>query len=84
MNAKRYISAAQVFIAGDQIKEAIDAFIAAQEWTKAKKVAQELEPRSDNHGICIRMNINKFISDMKPTWIQLTKTSLKMKAKLRL
>ena len=27
------------------IKEAIDAFISAQEWGKAKKVAKELEPR---------------------------------------
>ena len=27
------------------IKEAIDAFISAKEWGKAKKVAKELEPR---------------------------------------
>ena len=26
-------------------KEAIDAFIAGEEWSKAKKVAKELEPR---------------------------------------
>jgi len=29
----------------EMIKEAVDAFIAAQEWGKAKKVAKELEPR---------------------------------------
>jgi intraflagellar transport protein 172 len=28
----------------DQIREAIDAFILAEEWNKAKKVAKELEP----------------------------------------
>ena len=27
------------------VKEAIDAFIAGEEWGKAKKVARELEPR---------------------------------------
>ncbi|KAB7506029.1 Intraflagellar transport protein [Armadillidium nasatum] len=39
----------QIFIAGDQIKEAIDAFIAAREWNKARKVAQELEPRYESY-----------------------------------
>lgn len=29
----------------DLVKEAIDMFIAAEEWNKAKKVAKELEPR---------------------------------------
>lgn len=48
MTMKRYVSAAQLFIAGDQIKEAIDAFIAAKEWAKAEKVAQELDPRLES------------------------------------
>ena len=29
----------------DMIKEAIDAFIAGEEWNKAKTVAKKLEPR---------------------------------------
>lgn len=29
----------------DMIKEAIDMFIAGEEWNKAKRVAKELEPR---------------------------------------
>ena len=31
------------------IKEAIDAFIQAEEWNKAKKVARELEPRYEQY-----------------------------------
>ena len=31
------------------IKEAIDAFIAGEEWNKAKKVAKELEPRYEEY-----------------------------------
>ena len=45
MEVKRYQAAAQLFLAGDLVKEAIDAFISGQEWNKAKKVARELEPR---------------------------------------
>ncbi|KAK4305876.1 hypothetical protein Pmani_022262 [Petrolisthes manimaculis] len=45
LDIKRYSAAAQMFLAGDMNKEAIDAFITAQEWNKAKKVASELEPR---------------------------------------
>ncbi len=33
----------------DMIKEAIDAFIAGEEWNKAKKVAKELEPRYEEY-----------------------------------
>lgn len=45
LDIKRYNAAAQLFLAGDLIKEAIDAFISGQEWKKAKNVARELEPR---------------------------------------
>ena len=37
--------AAEMYLRVDMIKEAIDAFMAAEEWNKAKKVAKELEPR---------------------------------------
>ena len=39
------IQAAEMYLKVDLIKEAIDAFIAGEEWNKAKKVAKELEPR---------------------------------------
>jgi intraflagellar transport protein 172 len=41
----RHNAAAQLYMGVEMIKEAVDAFIAAQEWGKAKKVAKELEPR---------------------------------------
>lgn len=41
---KQYNLAAQVYLAVDLIKEAIDTFILADEWSKAKKIARELEP----------------------------------------
>ena len=41
----RHNAAAQLYMGVEMIKEAIDAFIAAKEWGKAKKVAKELEPR---------------------------------------
>ncbi|KAK7085982.1 hypothetical protein SK128_023173 [Halocaridina rubra] len=49
LEIKRYSAAAQLFLAGDLIKEAIDAFISGQEWNKAKKVARELEPRYESY-----------------------------------
>ncbi|KAK4299690.1 hypothetical protein Pmani_028048 [Petrolisthes manimaculis] len=49
LDIKRYSAAAQMFLAGDMNKEAIDAFITAQEWNKAKKVASELEPRYESY-----------------------------------
>ena len=33
----------------EMIKEAVDAFISAREWGKAKKVASELEPRLESY-----------------------------------
>ena len=41
--------AAEIYLRTDMIKEAIDAFIAGEEWNKAKKVAKELEPRYEEH-----------------------------------
>ncbi|XP_066969064.1 intraflagellar transport protein 172 homolog [Macrobrachium rosenbergii] len=49
LEIKRYTAAAQLFLAGDLVKEAIDAFITGQEWSKAKKVARELEPRYESY-----------------------------------
>ncbi|XP_063612068.1 intraflagellar transport protein 172 homolog [Penaeus indicus] len=49
LEIKRYNAAAQLFLAGDLIKEAIDAFISGQEWKKAKNVARELEPRYETY-----------------------------------
>jgi intraflagellar transport protein 172 len=34
-----------MFLNVDLVKEAIDMFILGDEWNKAKKVAQELEPK---------------------------------------
>jgi len=37
--------AAELYLKVDMFKEGIDAFIAGEEWNKAKKVAREYEPR---------------------------------------
>lgn len=39
------LQAAELYLNMDLIKEAIDVFIAGEEWNKAKRVAKELEPR---------------------------------------
>nr|CAD7197554.1 unnamed protein product [Timema douglasi] len=41
--------AAQVFLSADLVKEAIDAFIHAEDWNKAKRVARELEPSYETY-----------------------------------
>ena len=38
-----------MYLKVDMIKEAIDAFIVGEEWSKAKKVARELEPRYETY-----------------------------------
>ena len=43
---RRHGEAAEWYLRVDMVKEAIDAFMAAEEWSKAKKVAKEYEPRS--------------------------------------
>ncbi|XP_050306348.1 intraflagellar transport protein 172 homolog [Anthonomus grandis grandis] len=42
-------AAAQLYISMELMKEAIDAFIAAEDWTKARKVAKELEPAYESY-----------------------------------
>ena len=45
----RHNAAAQLYMGVEMIKEAVDAFISAQEWGKARKVAKELEPRLESY-----------------------------------
>ena len=45
----RHNAAAQLYMGVEMIKEAVDAFISAQEWNKARKVAKELEPRLESY-----------------------------------
>jgi len=45
LSIQQHTLAAQVYLGVDMIKEAIDTFIHAEEWNKAKRVAKELEPR---------------------------------------
>ena len=45
-------AAAQVFLSGggeQMVKEAIDALMAARDWSRAKRVATELEPRLEEY-----------------------------------
>ncbi|KAL1129294.1 hypothetical protein AAG570_013823, partial [Ranatra chinensis] len=44
VDMKQYNMAAQLFLGADLIKEAIDTLIYAEEWQKARKIANELEP----------------------------------------
>lgn len=39
------LQAAELYLNMDLIREAIDAFIEGEEWSKAKRVAKELDPR---------------------------------------
>lgn len=45
IEAKLFSKAAQVFLSANMFKEAVDAFILAGEWSNAKKLAYEYEPR---------------------------------------
>lgn len=44
-----YGVAAQLYVSMEMMKEAIDTFIVAEEWNKARKVAKELEPAYENY-----------------------------------
>ncbi|XP_066261495.1 intraflagellar transport protein 172 homolog [Euwallacea similis] len=44
-----YSAAAQLYISMELMKEAIDTFIAAEDWIKARKVAKELEPAYESY-----------------------------------
>lgn len=40
---EEYLLAAKVFVCADMMKEAIDAFIAGDYWSKARKLSSELD-----------------------------------------
>lgn len=42
-------TAAQLFLSSDMMKEAIDSFIMCEDWTRARKVARELEPAYESY-----------------------------------
>lgn len=44
-----YNVAAQLYISMEMMKEAIDTFIQAEDWPKARKVAKELEPAFESY-----------------------------------
>ncbi|XP_054675420.1 intraflagellar transport protein 172 homolog isoform X4 [Grus americana] len=47
---KKYSAAAELYLNLDLIQEAIDAFIEGEEWSKAKRIAKELDPsRSEEY-----------------------------------
>ncbi|NXP39291.1 IF172 protein, partial [Leiothrix lutea] len=54
---KKYSTAAELYLNVDLIREAIDAFIEGEEWSKAKHMAKEFDPRSlsmedGSHRLC--------------------------------
>lgn len=42
-------TAAQLYLNSDLLKEAIDSFIQCEDWTRARKIARELEPAYENY-----------------------------------
>ncbi|NWI06050.1 IF172 protein, partial [Tichodroma muraria] len=46
---KKYSMAAELYLNVDLIREAIDAFIEGEEWGKAKHMAREFDPRSEEY-----------------------------------
>uniref|UniRef100_A0A8C0FR79 Intraflagellar transport protein 172 homolog n=1 Tax=Bubo bubo TaxID=30461 RepID=A0A8C0FR79_BUBBB len=44
---KKYSTAAELYLSLDLVQEAINAFIEGEEWSKAKRVAKELDPRCE-------------------------------------
>ncbi|CAG9768133.1 unnamed protein product [Ceutorhynchus assimilis] len=49
IDINEYAVAAQLYISMELMKEAIDTFIVAEDWTKARKVAKELEPAYESY-----------------------------------
>ncbi|KER27764.1 hypothetical protein T265_05253 [Opisthorchis viverrini] len=45
VNIKRHALAGELLLSVDKVQKAIEAFIAGEEWNKARRVAHELEPR---------------------------------------
>jgi intraflagellar transport protein 172 len=52
LDIQQHDLAAHVYLGVDMIKEAINTFIHAEEWIKAKRVAKELEPRYQSSHCC--------------------------------
>ncbi|KAM6123262.1 intraflagellar transport protein 172 homolog [Pterocles gutturalis] len=46
---KKYSAAAELCLSLDLVREAINAFIDGEEWSKAKHLAKELDPRSEEY-----------------------------------
>ncbi|XP_046728666.1 intraflagellar transport protein 172 homolog isoform X1 [Silurus meridionalis] len=46
---KKYNAAAELYLNLDLIKEAVDAFMEAEEWNKAKRIAKELDARLEGY-----------------------------------
>ncbi|VDN09766.1 unnamed protein product [Dibothriocephalus latus] len=42
---QRYSTAGDLLVSIDKVQDAVDVFIAGEEWTKARKIAKDLEPR---------------------------------------
>ncbi|CAH0547356.1 unnamed protein product [Brassicogethes aeneus] len=49
IEAGEYQIAAQLYVSMEMMKEAIDTFIVAEDWNKARKVAKELEPAYESY-----------------------------------
>jgi len=41
----QHAAAAQMLLSADLVQEAVEVLMAAGEWNKARKIAQQLEPR---------------------------------------
>ncbi|CAH8497562.1 unnamed protein product [Dicrocoelium dendriticum] len=46
---KSYSLAGELLLSVDKVQKAVDAFIAGEEWSKARRVARELEPRLESY-----------------------------------
>ncbi|XP_050543646.1 intraflagellar transport protein 172 homolog isoform X2 [Daktulosphaira vitifoliae] len=60
MEYGEHLSAAKVFICAEMMKEAIDAFIAGDYWSKARKLASELDPSFERYiSECYKNHLKK-------------------------
>ncbi|VEL22137.1 unnamed protein product, partial [Protopolystoma xenopodis] len=46
---QRYGPAGELYLTAGRMQQAVEAFIAGEEWTKARRVARELEPRLEEY-----------------------------------
>lgn len=49
VDIQEHTVAAQLYVSIDLMKDAIDTFILAEDWTKARKLAKELEPAYESY-----------------------------------